>query len=794
MQADPFIVDCETSAGVGGIERGRLRCRITLSFLNPVSVMRTRLLVVSVVSLVAASASADEGMWLPEQMPAIADALQERGLELAPESLSELTTHPMSAIISLGGCSASFVSSTGLVITNHHCAVGALQQNSTAEVNYLNDGFNALTQQDELYAGPGSRVYVTVSMEDVTEPLSIAFNTGGATPAERYAAWDRASKMLVEECEADGTVKCTVAQYDGGASYRLLRQMEIQDVRMVYAPPASIGYYGGEMDNWMWPRHTGDFAFFRAYVAPDGTPAPYDEANVPYEPASWLEVNGDGVDEGSFVMVAGYPGRTYRYRTYEELLHARDQSYPWQISTMGDLMAILEARMEDDPEAAVRLGTLYFGLSNYKKNNEGMLDGFANSDGVERAAARDAMMDAWVDDRGNSEELARWQEPMVRLDALIEEGRATEQRDRLLGWMNWTVRLLGAVNTTYFLAQERALSDDLDREAGYQERDWPNVAERIRRVERSYDPVADEQIFAYFLRAADALDAGVRIAAVDALLGSCAVERTCTDATYASAAATVIGGTALREQATREATLDWTAEEFEESSDPLVQFAVALMPLRRELLEVERNRAGEMMHLRPDYMRILRAAMAGTELYPDANSTLRITFGNVLGYTDRAGVEQVPFTTADGVAAKHTGEEPFDAPDELLQAIEAYSGSPFGLMGPDSQVPVAFLSNLDTTGGNSGSATLDSMGRLVGLLFDGNYESMASDWVFEPAVTRSIHADIRYVLWLMSDVYPAPRLIEEMVVVGLPEAADSTDEPEAVPAVEEGGGRRRRGR
>jgi hypothetical protein len=763
--------------------------RVHIPILVPV--MRINPSIVILVSLVGATAVADEGMWLPEQLPALSPVLAERGLEIDPASLSDLTTHPMSAIISLGGCSASFVSATGLVITNHHCAVGALQQNSTAEVNYLADGFNADTLQDEVYAGPGSRVYVTVSMEDVTDALSTAFFTGGSTHTERYSAYDRASKMLVEECEADGSVKCTVAAYDGGASFRLLRQMEIQDVRLVYAPPASIGYYGGEVDNWMWPRHTGDFAFFRAYVSPDGAPVPYDEANVPYEPTSFLEVNGDGVDDGSFVMVAGYPGRTFRYRTYEELLHARDVSYPWQIATMNDLMGILETRMEGDPEAAVRLGTLYFGLSNYKKNNEGMLDGFANSDGVERAGARDALMSEWVDELENPDEQARWYDALAALDALIEEGRATEQRDRLLGWMGWTVRLAGAVNTTYFLAQERELDDDLQREAGYQERDWPNVAEGIRRVERSYDPVADERIFAYFLRAADQLEQGVRIDFIDALLGDCAVERTCTDARYDAVAATVIGGTAMRDQSTREQTLEWTAADFESSADPLVQLAVAAMPMRREILARDRERSGAMMMYRPQYMHVLRMAMAGTELYPDANSTLRVTFGNVRGYTDRAGAEQQPFTTADGVAEKHTGEDPFDAPQPLLDAIAGYEGSPFGLNGPESQVPVAFLSNLDTTGGNSGSATLDSMGRLVGLLFDGNYESMASDWVFEVAVTRSIHADIRYVLWLMSDVYPAPRLIEEMHVVGLPaaEPAPTPEEPAS-----EGGRQRRRGR
>jgi hypothetical protein len=744
-------------------------------------------LILLLLSSVPAMSVADEGMWLPAQMPALSERMTDMGLQLPAASLADLQQAPMAAIISLGGCSASFVSDEGLVVTNHHCAVGALQQNSTAEQNYLRDGFIAHALGEELFAGPGSRVYVTQSITDVTERLH-GVMASARTDTERYELLDRETKALVGACEESGTVRCSVARYDGGATFRLLEQLEIEDVRLVYAPPEGIGYFGGEVDNWMWPRHTGDFAFFRAYVGPDGQPAPHSADNVPYEPSAWLEVSPDGVQDGEFVMVAGYPGRTYRYQTLGELLHARDESYPWQIATMDEVMGLLEARMAESEEAAVRLGTLYFGLSNYRKNNAGMLDGFANSDAVARAEERDAQMRSWLQSR-DDEQARAWQADLDELDATLAQDRATEPRDRLLGWLNWNVRLVGAVNTLYFLAQERELEDDMAREAGFQERDWPEIEQRLARLERSYDAQADESVLAWYLAQAAELEQGVRLPAVDQVLGDCVRSAGgCGEEHIAGVAHQLVAGSALTSEETRAAMFSWSAAEFEASEDPLVQFAVAMMPLRRELLARDRERQGAMLRLRPSYMAVLRAMDAEQELYPDANSTLRITFGQVLGYTDRQGVEQAPFTTIDGVAAKHTGEDPFNVPAPLLEAIAAYTPDTLALA-EGGQVPVAFLSNLDTTGGNSGSATLDGQGRLVGLLFDGNYESMASDWVYEPPVTRSIHADIRYVLWLMRDVYPAPRLLNEMLgwSVEEPPSLDVATEPES-----EGSERRRR--
>ncbi|HMN35921.1 MAG TPA: S46 family peptidase, partial [Chiayiivirga sp.] len=277
--------------------------------------------------LAAMPALAVEGMWTPEQLPEISEALTRAGLQLDPAALSDLRGQPMGAVVSLGGCTASFVSPRGLVVTNHHCAYGALQLNSTPENHMLRDGFIAASLADEPSAGPAARIWVTEDISDVTGTVLGAISRK-ATDRQRNDAIEAAQKRLVAECEADGQYRCRVFSHFGGVQYRLFRQMEIRDVRIAYAPPEAIGKFGGDTDNWQWPRHTGDFTFYRAYVGPDGKPAPFSKDNVPYRPRHFLPIAKDGVAEGDFVMVAGYPGRTQRYQLADQIEDAISWSYP----------------------------------------------------------------------------------------------------------------------------------------------------------------------------------------------------------------------------------------------------------------------------------------------------------------------------------------------------------------------------------------------------------------------------------------------------------------------------------
>lgn len=706
-------------------------------------------------------------MWLPEQLPALSDTLDVLGLETDVNALADLDSAPLGAVVSLGGCSASFVSEAGLVVTNHHCAVGALQHNSTEERNVLQEGFAAPDRASEIWAGPGSRVYVTESIEDVTARV-IGAVPDGATDAERFAAIDTATKELIAECEADPGMRCSVPAFHGGGSFRLVRQLEIEDVRIVFAPPSMIGFYGGDVDNWMWPRHTGDFAFFRAYVSPDGSPAPYAVENVPYRPSHHLEIRTTELDDGDFVMVAGYPGRTYRQRTGSEMEWARDVTYPWNIDTMEAMLAILAEAGEADPEASVRTQSFVFGLENYLKNNRGMLDGFQRSGAVERSLERDlATRETLVgsysgsseNDSGSSENDSRSSELLEAVDeleAMLEAGRDHHERDALLGWMGWGVDLLDAANTALWLAHQRALPD-AQRDQGYQERDWPRIAERFGRLDATFHAGVDARMLAYFMERLDAVDDPDTDAVVELFLELGEAGRD-----FEAAATAIYGQTLLSDTGERAALLEASVEDITLARDPLLRLAAAMYPLRLQLHRERQERDGGFSRLRPQYIAAVRAAADGP-VYPDANSTLRVTFGRVLGYDGPDAVWYRPFTTVEGVLEKHTGTAPFDAPEELRTAIESGEWGPYGDSDLDS-VAVNFLSTLDTTGGNSGSVTLDSEGRLCGLLFDGNYESMASDWVFDPVSTRSIHVGAQYMLWVLDRVYGQAELLRELGV------------------------------
>ncbi|HLR87166.1 MAG TPA: S46 family peptidase, partial [Wenzhouxiangella sp.] len=301
----------------------------------------------------ATGAVAVEGMWQPAQLPGIAPQLEQAGLEIKPEELSDLTAYPMGSIVSLGGCTASLVSDKGLIVTNHHCAYGALAYNSTPEENLIVDGFLAESPDEERPASPGMRVYVTESIDDVTDSV-LAGVDEDMSGAARYKAIEKARKSLVGECEETPGYNCRVASFYGGLSYQLVRQLEIRDVRVVYAPPESIGKFGGDIDNWVWPRHTGDFSFLRAYVAPDGSPAGYAEENVPFQPRHVMQLNPKGLEAGDFVMVAGYPGRTNRYRLASEVEHALGWNYPNQIRLFEETLEIIADAAAENPDAGVK--------------------------------------------------------------------------------------------------------------------------------------------------------------------------------------------------------------------------------------------------------------------------------------------------------------------------------------------------------------------------------------------------------------------------------------------------------
>ena len=720
--------------------------------------MRPNLLAAAIavpLSLLAAQiAQAGEGMWVPQQLPEIAGPLKKAGLKLSPQQISDLTGDPMGAVVALGGCTASFVSPNGLVVTNHHCAYGAIQLNSTAENNLIKNGFNAPTTADEVSAGPNARVFVLDEITDVTKDAKAAIAAAGDDALARTKALEAFEKKLIADCEAEAGFRCRLYSFSGGNTYRLFKNLEIKDVRLAYAPPGSVGKFGGDIDNWMWPRHTGDFAFYRAYVGKDGKPAAFSKDNVPYRPKHWLKFADQPLGAGDFVMVAGYPGSTNRYALAAEFDNTAQWTYPTIARHYKNQIAMVEAAGKQNADIQVKYAATMAGWNNTSKNYDGQLVGFKSIDAAGQKQREEAAVLGWLKGQGAKGQSAL--DAHAKLLDLLEQSKATRDRDLTLALFNNTA-MLGSATQLYRLSIERE-KPNAERESGYQERDLPAIEGGLKQLERRYVAAMDRQLQEYWLNEYIKLPADQRVAAVDAWLGG-------NDAAAVKRALDRLAGTKL---GSTEERLKWFAADrkaFEASNDPAIQYAVAVMPTLLKLEQERKTRAGENLAARPVYLQALAdyKKSQGEFVYPDANLSLRITFGNVMGYAPKDGVEYTPFTTLEGVVAKETGQDPFDSPKALLDAVAAkrYGGLEDKRIG---SVPVNYLSDLDITGGNSGSPVLDAHGKLVGLAFDGNWESVSSNWVFDSKMTRMISVDQRYMRWIMQEVFPAPQLLKEMGV------------------------------
>jgi hypothetical protein len=698
-------------------------------------------------ALACTSASAVEGMWQPHQLPQLVEQLKAQGLQIDPKRISELTAHPMNAVVAFGFCTGSFVSPYGLVVTNHHCAYNSIQFNSKPEKNLLKEGFNAKLQSDELRAEPTMRILVTDAITDVTKQIS-----GGvkATGRKRFDEIDARMKSAVAKCEQTKGYRCDVYSFHGGAQYFLVRQMEIRDVRLVYAPAEAIGKFGGDIDNWMWPRHTGDFAFYRAYVGPDQKPADASDKNVPYLPKSYLKVSGAGIKEGDFAMIAGYPGRTNRYRLAEEVADAISWSYPKQIARTSKILALIDEHSKDRPDAQVKYAGSVAGLNNGLKNFEGNLDGFKRVDVVAVKTAEEQAILEWA-----AQHAPDGVKGYQGLKQIIADNRGRRDRDQILQQLG-TTAMVAAARDLYRLSIERE-KPNAKRELGYQERDEIRISGRLQTLERRFDAKVDRAILEYLLSEYAALEPSQRIAELDRWIGLKADGshqlKATLDAFYA--------GTELGDTSKRLSWFDKSKRELEASDDQALKFAVMMMPAWLRIEDQVKTNAGLESVYRPQWMnaRIAYAAAQGKIIYPDANNSLRVTFGQVKPYAPRDGMLYQALSSHRGLLEKHTGVDPFDATQKQLDAIKAKRFGPYA----DGEVlPVNFLADLDITGGNSGSPMMNGKAELIGLAFDGNYESIASGWLFNGEVTRTIGVDARYMLWVMDAIDQADRLIEEM--------------------------------
>ncbi len=708
------------------------------------------------VALLSAPALADEGMWMPQQLPEIASQLKAAGLQLDPQDLTELTEFPMGAIVSLGGCSASFVSPQGLVATNHHCVYHSIAYNSTPENDLLTNGFLAQSLSDEVAAAPGSRIFVTKAVDNVTDQV-IDAATQKLSGKARVDAIERNEKAIVAQCEADEGHRCTVASYYGGLEFYLIKQLEIKDVRLVHAPAEGVGKFGGDTDNWMWPRQTGDYSFYRAYVSPEGKSADYSEDNVPYQPEHHIKIAKQPLMDGDFVMALGYPGRTNRHRLPSEVLNTFEWSYPNTVSRFKQTLDIIAEQTADNKDAELKYASRVAGLNNYMKNRQGMLDSYADSDLLARKQAEHEALKQWVN--SSRKNRAAYADDLEAIERLLKASQERARKDYALAVA--TPRLLSMARTLYRLSHEQT-KPNAERKSGYQERDLPRFNAYVAGLDRSFDVAVEKAIDLHFLTAYLAQPKAQRNAEFDAALG---LQDKMTAAQLSKKIEDWYAATSLTSADARTALLTQTPEQIANSDDPFLRAAAALWQHDQAQEAKAEEHAGLVQEAYASYMQAKIAYMKsqGKAVYPDANSTLRVTYGNVKGrgHGNEDGTAWTPFTTLRGITAKATGEGEFNAPQAQLDAIEAKNYGDYYTESVQS-VPVNFLATLDITGGNSGSAVLNGKAELVGLAFDGTLDSIISDWDFNLENTRSIQVDSRFMLWQMDVVDNADNLLREL--------------------------------
>jgi hypothetical protein len=697
------------------------------------------------------------GMWMPEQLPEQAATLKAVGLEIDPAALSQPTSEILGAVVSLGGCSASFVSDEGLIITNHHCATGALQFNSTPKENLIVDGYLARTRADERWSGPTARIFVTQASRDVTKEVRDGLEKI-KSDKDRHDKIEEHTKALVSACEKDRPgMRCTAAEYFGGQQYRLIEQLEIRDVRLVFAPHEGVGNFGGEVDNWRWPRHDGDVSMFRAYVGKDGKPADHSPDNVPYHPPRRLKIAQKPLEQGDMVMVAGYPGQTNRLRTADEVEDNVSWGYPRRIKFCEENLALLDTLTKGNPELKIKATPFIRGLGNTLTKFRGILDGLGKGGLAEQKKKEEAELKAWI--LADPARKATYGEVLDTMTKLSVELRKTREADAALGEVYRMVSLVEAAGKIVRMAEERPKAD-AKRDPAFQERNWQRMEQAEASGQKRYDRTLDKALLKLVLQRAVRIPGKDRVAVLTTIVGKGDV----TDAKIDAAIDALYQGTSLEDLDGRVKLLKTaTTADLKKSKDPLIQLALKLRPLQKVVNDRGDAYEGAIATLKPRFIEALQKH-SKTPLAPDANSTLRVTYGTVRGYSPQPGAPvYAPFTAASEMVKKHTGTEPFNAPSVVLDAIKAKKFGPY--VDPDlGEVPVDFLSDLDITGGNSGSATLNARGELVGLAFDGNYESMASDWLFMPSVTRTIHVDVRYILWLLDAAYGGDHLLKEMGV------------------------------
>jgi hypothetical protein len=704
---------------------------------------------------ISSSGRAAEGMWPVQEIPdRVIDEMRRQGSTLDAQDIWNPDGTGLASAIVRVGATGAFVSPEGLILTNHHVAFGAVQRMSTPEANFIEHGFLAGSKAEEVPA-LGYIARAMLSAEDVTEQI-LASATTAESPLERHAAIETRTKQIIADAEARAArtgsdVECEVSSFSG-ARYILYTFLKLKDVRVAYVPSRAIGEYGGETDNWMWPRHAGDFSFLRAYVSPDGAPSEYSPANVPYRPTRYLKVAPRGLEDGDFALILGFPRITHRYLTAGALAHYATLEYPERIR-LDDLEAeILRQQSLADPAAEVAVASALKGIDNYLKKNRAVLAGFKRLGLVERQRSREAALLARLEP---DPELAAEAGAVLDGIAALYDVRAEHFYEDILLEYAAEEGLLGQAMTLYKWSVEK-VKPDMERDPEFMDREVADLRLKLDLFQTGFHPACDRAVLEMLLSEIASLPEGQRVRAYDEIFESGE------DLDVAGFLDHLYANTQLADRDARLAMFDLSREALLGQNDAFVDLAARLYAENEERLAREKTFSASLDTLTPRWLEVLAQHSDGT-LYPDGNSTLRLNYGVVRGYSPADAVWYEPFTTLAGVIAKHSGEAPFDCPETIQELAAAQTYGPYApaWLG---DVPVDFLTTHDSTNGNSGSPVINAHGELVGSLFDGTYESLTCDFAFDEDLHRSINVDIRYILWVATYVDDADSILEEMRV------------------------------
>jgi hypothetical protein len=699
--------------------------------------------------LIGTLSFAQEGMWMLTQMGQL--DLAKKGLKIPVEEIySPGKPCLANAVLQLGGGSASFVSPEGLVVTNHHVAYTALQRSSSVNSDYLTNGFLATERSAEIKA-PGYRAQMMTEMKDVTDDVE-ASAKGITDPVEKDKKVNAYIAEITEAVAKKGVdQEAVIVPMFQGKQYIMYTYKVFKDIRIVYSPPLAIGNYGGETDNWMWPRHTGDFSFMRVYVNSKGEGVEYSEGNVPYKPKVWLKPAQGDLKEGDFNFIVGYPGFTTRYRSSNSVKWNLEYNYPFSIENFNAVITLAERLTENDPAGKLKVASLTKGLANAMKNYQGKVDGMTHTHYLQKKLDFEKEYLAWAN--GTPDRKARYAGILAKEKVQYDVIEKTKDRDNVFGILTGlSGTMFNVSGQVYNIAKEMEKPVE-ERQPGLNDEALKEYKEGLIYAYNDYYEPLDKALLLRVLKMAAALPADQRITGLESILtGSGMTPEQWVDKAYTT--------TKMKDPEFAKSLVGKSSAEIEKTGDPFIKLAMSLYPMSEEINKRSEVFAANVTALRKDYMDALYE-WKGTSMYPDANGTIRFTWGPVKGYKPADAVWYYPFTSLQGVVDKSTGLEPFNAPDALVALEEKKD---FGKWtDPElNDVPVAFLNQCDITGGNSGSPVLNAKGEIIGVAFDGNYEAMISDWQYDYALQRCIAVDFRYVLFVTEKFGHAGFLLKEM--------------------------------